>query len=60
LKNINDEDKKCFENKIVLLKTDIENSETELNHYKCQHDSLMTKYLVNEKELSKSIEMVKQ
>lgn len=59
LKNINDEDKKCFENKIGLLKIDIENLETELSHYKCQHDLLMTKYLVNEKELSKSIEMVK-
>jgi len=59
LKNINDEDKQFFENKIGLLKTDIENLKTELDHYKYQHDSLLTKYLVNEKELSKSIEMVK-
>ncbi|XP_060859627.1 CAP-Gly domain-containing linker protein 1-like [Metopolophium dirhodum] len=60
LENINDEDKKSFEHKIGLLKTDIGNLETELDFYKCQYDSLMTKNLLNEKELSKFNEMVQR
>lgn len=58
LKNINDEEKKLFEHKICLLKTDIENLETELHFYKFQYDTLMTKNLLNEKELTKFNEMV--
>ncbi|CAI6366734.1 unnamed protein product [Macrosiphum euphorbiae] len=58
LKNINEESKKCFEHKICLLKIDIENLETELDFYKCKYDSLMTKHLLNEKELSKFNELV--
>ncbi|CAI6357149.1 unnamed protein product [Macrosiphum euphorbiae] len=60
LKNMNEEDKKCFEHKICLLKTDIGNLETELNFYKCKFDSLMTNNLLNEKELSKFSEMVQR
>jgi len=60
LKNINEEDKKCFEQKICLLKIDIGNLETELDFYKSQYDLIMTKNLLNEKELSKFNEMVQR
>ncbi|XP_029341761.1 cingulin-like protein 1 [Acyrthosiphon pisum] len=60
LKNEKDVDKKRFEQKICKLETDIENLETELKFYKSEYDSLMTKNLLNEKELSKFTEMVQR
>jgi chromosome segregation ATPase len=58
LKNLSDEDKKYYEQQIKSLNNNIENLKTELKYYKTQYDSLMTKNLLNEKELSQFIEKI--
>lgn len=58
LENLREVDKNDFEQKINELKNNIENLETELKYYKFQHDSLLTKNLLNEKELSQFFEKI--
>ncbi|KAE9542371.1 hypothetical protein AGLY_003498 [Aphis glycines] len=58
LENLREVDKNDFEQKINELKNNIENLEIELKYYKSQHDSLLTKNLLNEKELSQFFEKI--